>query len=477
MRIRLALQDLSCSPSWPSPVRRACRGRTNRPGRLRKNASSARRSPPSASPTRSNWSRSSSCCRSSSSCSRGMGISRHRASPAILARSCRQLTGQPGCALARLESDERGRMRCTLEGDALESSRRSDTALRSDVATLRRELAEVAWRQRTPSPICDPSSPPSSRAVRPPRAAPISSASTPSCARTASARRSRRGCARWRASSSASASSRRMRKSPGGSIPSESRAAPGRRAARSRTRRWGLALTGASSSQALHSRVLALDPRAHRSRRSTRGCSIAGLRLELSALRDRADSQPESAVVSAEREAETPREELPAEEALETDASSRGRSSGGCSSGARAGRAGVAARGRARNGRTAPTRGSTRAPTRETGRAAASRSPLGELAAGPAPAQYPHPRFRADRGRERGHPSLARACDARVLVEPPPSLEERVQGGLSVRFFVRGDLDGASAEDLRQACWDLGARSDPPSWRRSADRDPEQPES
>jgi hypothetical protein len=191
---------------------------------------------------------------------------------------------------------------------------------------------------------------------------------------------------------------------------------------------------------------------------------------------DRTDSQPESAVVSAEREAETPREELPAEEALETDATREDAPPA-----------------------DAPPEPEPAVPeSPPEGELATVELPRPEARPEPRPEKQAEPPRREARSASsppaprllsiripdseliEGASEVIRALlegDARVLVEPPPSLEERVQGGLSVRFFVRGDLDGASAEDLRQACWDLGARSDPPSWRRSADRDPEQPES
>ena len=61
------------------------------------------------------------------------------------------------------------------------------------------------------------------------------------------------------------------------------------------------------------------------------------------------------------------------------------------------------------------------------------------------------------------------ASDKRVLLEPAPRLEQRLQGALSVRFYVRGDIEAAAGEDLRRACWDLGARSGPPDHRTPRD--------
>jgi hypothetical protein len=43
-------------------------------------------------------------------------------------------------------------------------------------------------------------------------------------------------------------------------------------------------------------------------------------------------------------------------------------------------------------------------------------------------------------------------CDPRVLVEPEPRVEQRPDGSLSIRFYVRGHVDGREADELAASC-------------------------
>lgn len=49
-------------------------------------------------------------------------------------------------------------------------------------------------------------------------------------------------------------------------------------------------------------------------------------------------------------------------------------------------------------------------------------------------------------------------CDRRVLVEPAPRIEVRPDGSLSVRFYVRGQVDAREADELTEACRALASR-------------------
>jgi hypothetical protein len=51
-------------------------------------------------------------------------------------------------------------------------------------------------------------------------------------------------------------------------------------------------------------------------------------------------------------------------------------------------------------------------------------------------------------------------CDPRVLVEPEPRVELRSDGSLSIRFYVRGQVDPREAEELARACRALAAKDE-----------------
>ncbi len=49
-------------------------------------------------------------------------------------------------------------------------------------------------------------------------------------------------------------------------------------------------------------------------------------------------------------------------------------------------------------------------------------------------------------------------CDPRVLVEPAPRIEQRADGSLSIRFYVRGHVEQRDAEELTTRCRMLASR-------------------